>query len=117
MIKNVEYDDGTKFVDADWEGLVTSFVMSVGNNSKWANVVQDSVGRCYSQFSESDEYDCNGQIPLLLYRIIDCSYVENYLRCPTWNPYDIMECNYTSQYVDQCYSQANFENNYEYDYY
>lgn len=95
-------EDESKQVDVDWRGLVYSFLLSVGNDTLWTPVVNETVKRCYEQFSNSGEFDCKGQIPKHLFHIIDCSYLENYLKCAKWNPHDLKECEYTYQYVKKC---------------
>jgi hypothetical protein len=89
--------------DVNWEGLVSSFLLSVGNDTAWFPVINGSIYRCYSQFSEkNNEYDC-GVIPRNLYLITDCGYIENYLKCPNWNPSQIDTCTYSHEYISKCY--------------
>lgn len=88
--------------DVDWNGLVYSFLLSVGNDTRWLPVVTDSTSRCYNDFSGSnDEIDCD-VIPRSLYTVIDCAYVENYVKCPVFNPAGLKECSYTMQYAQKC---------------
>lgn len=92
----------TEKTDVRKEGLVYSFLLSVGNDTSWLPVVENSVSRCHSQFSEANnDYDC-GVVPLNLYLMVDCAYLQNYLKCPKWNPYGYEECAFTNEYVQKC---------------
>lgn len=95
-------EDGTFQIDVDWLGLVYSFLNSVGNDTLWTPVVHEAVKRCHDQFSNTGEYYCY-KVPYYLFTIMDCAYIENYLRCAKWNPYGIKECDITYQYVKKCF--------------
>lgn len=103
ILKDIQKEDGSiAQVDVDPNGLISSFLLSVGNDTKWRPVVTNAVTRCYEQNSENQNgYDCE-VIPMNLYLIIDCSYNEQFLKCPNYNPHNIKECEYTHQYIDQC---------------
>ena len=85
-----------------WQGFVSSFMLSVGNDSKWESVIHDSVQRCYFQY----EFNTHGLycnlIPLNLWEIFECSYRQNFLDCPVWNPKDLPECEFAKEYVSKC---------------
>lgn len=99
----IRNDDGSVAqVDVNPGGLVHSFLLSVGNDSQWIPVLSASTTRCYSQFSEtSNGYECD-VIPKNLFSVIDCSYNENYLKCPPWNPANLKECEFTYKFVQKC---------------
>lgn len=92
-------------------GLVLSFMMSVGNDSSWSPIVNQSISRCFSQFegggySEDTPLDCP-TVPSNFFPVIDCTYLQNYLKCPVWNPHGLEACQYSHQYVDQCFETKN----------
>jgi hypothetical protein len=92
----------TEKTEVKQEGLVYSFLLSVGNDTAWRPVVENSVSRCHTQLSEKENaYDCE-VIPKNLYLMVDCAYLENYLKCSKWNPYSYEECPYTHEYVTKC---------------
>ena len=92
--------------EIDFNGIVNSFLMSVGNDESWLPVLKDVVSRCYEQFSTSEGgLECNS-VPSELFEIIDCSYKQNYLKCPSWNPQGLFECQYTYEYVTKCMDDA-----------
>lgn len=90
-------------MEANWKEIVGSFMMSLGNDTLWTAVINDTVQQCFSQFSNSFEYDCNNQIPKNLFDIIDCCYHEHFLKCAKWNPNNLAECEYTYKYVQHCF--------------
>lgn len=95
-------------VDVDWHGLVYSFLLSVGNDTKWEPVLMDSVARCNEQFGgTANGYECS-VIPLSLYDVIGCSYIQNYLKCANWNPYEMPECKYTYEFASTCIDGSAF---------
>jgi hypothetical protein len=52
-------DDGDRSISM--QGLIDSFLLSVGNDTQWVSVVEGSVKRCYDQFADSESgYDCAG---------------------------------------------------------
>lgn len=83
------------------DGFIYSFLLSVGNDTAWEPVITGAVNRCYSQYLDDQGYDC-GVIPFSMYSIIDCAYLENYLKCPTWNPQNLRECAFTAEYARKC---------------
>lgn len=104
-------EDGKKQIEVDWKGLVYSFLLSVGNDTQWTPIITETVQRCYSQFSETNEFLCGDRIPSHLFLIIDCSYLEHYLKCAKWNPHDLKECEYTYKYVQKCSAEKGLEQN------
>lgn len=88
--------------EVDWTSLVSSFMMSVKGDDQWLPVINASVYRCYTQFSESNMGMHCAVIPLNLYYVIDCSYDENFLKCPPWNLNNIKACADTWNYVKKC---------------
>lgn len=75
---------------------------SVGNDPIWLPIVTLTTKRCYADFFDfSDEYYCD-EIPKYLYDVVDCTYIENFLRCPLFNPKRLNQCLMTFQYVDEC---------------
>lgn len=105
LLNPVYLEDGTQDKSAvDWNGLVYSFMLSVGNDSQWLPVVNSSSYRCFLTYSESQNGFYCDVIPLNLFDVIGCCYNENFLKCPPWNPYKIKECEQTWQYVKQCFT-------------
>lgn len=97
-------EEGQTVSDVDWKGLVYSFLLSVGNDTQWEPVLNLVCERCYQQFSgnpREDEYYCE-EIPISLFTVIDCSYVQNFVMCPTYNPHNAKECDYSMQYIKKC---------------
>jgi hypothetical protein len=85
------------------EGFIYSFMLSIGNESIWEPVITNAINRCFSEFASiNDGYDC-GLIPFNIYDVADCAYLENYLKCPSWNPSGLPECKYTYQYAKDCF--------------
>lgn len=83
-------------------GYVYSFMLSIGNETLWEPVITNSVSRCFTQFLDMNAgFDCE-IIPVSVFSIANCAYLENYLKCPKWNPDNIQECEYTSQYAKKC---------------
>ena len=88
--------------DINYKGVISSFLLSVGFDESWGPVLNEVVLRCYDQFSASDGgFECNS-MPVELFDIIECSYKQNFLKCPSWNPQGILECQYTYEYVTKC---------------
>lgn len=97
-------DDGSVAKsDINTTSLIASFLLSVGNDTRWAPVVTNSVQRCYDDLYQSKEGKLFCDIlPKTLYSVIDCTYNENFLKCPVWNPHNLIECEYTYKYVEKC---------------
>lgn len=95
-------NEGKNQIDVYWHGLVYSFLLSVGNDTQWTPVINETVQRCYNQFSETNEFDCSGRIPNHIFSIIECCYVEHFLKCAKWNPHGLKECEFTYKYVQKC---------------
>lgn len=92
----------TPNININKEALVESYMMSVSNNSVWQPVVEASVSICMERFAgESFDHECH-VIPRTLYSVIDCTYIENFMGCPLWNPDNDDQCEFTSQYVQEC---------------
>lgn len=89
-------------IEVDPNGLIYSFLLSVGNDTQWLPVITESTQRCYDDIPNTYENDCSNRMPKQLYSIIDCCYKENFLKCAKWNPFDIKECEYTTEYVSIC---------------
>ena len=103
-----EYGENGEFLqfDIDFKGIVNSFLMSVGYDESWGPVLNEVVLRCYDQFSASDGgFECMS-MPAEIFDIIGCSYKQNFLKCPSWNPQRIFECQYTYEYVTKCMDDA-----------
>lgn len=83
-------------------GLIFSFWLSVGNETKWNQPITDSCNYCFNAVTKQAEFDFCG-IPNHIYQIIDCAYNEVYFRCPFWNPFNVTSCELTKQYIDLCY--------------
>jgi hypothetical protein len=86
----------------DPQSLRDSFLFSVKNEPAWEPVITRSVQRCaYDLIGSSDEYQCE-VVPMEFYSIIDCTYKENFLKCPVYNPFKLPECSATRRYVEEC---------------
>lgn len=92
------------FVDINRDALISSFLLSVGNSTLWAPIVSATVYKCYQELwgTHVKEEVCSF-IPGSFYPIVSCSYTENFLKCPVWNPQQINECNFTLEYVEKCW--------------
>lgn len=87
-------------------GFIHSFMLSVGNETIWEPVITNAINRCFSQNEGSDQgFDC-GIIPVAIYSIADCAYLEHFLKCPKWNPSGLSQCVYTHQYAKECISNG-----------
>lgn len=87
----------------NYEGLTYSFLLSIDNDTRWEPVIRASTSRCYyDQFGTTDGYQCD-VIPNSLYNVIECSYKENFLKCPNYNPNEISECKETYEFLELCY--------------
>lgn len=87
------------------DALVNYFLLSVGNDTTWVPVTRGAVSRCYNDlWGTSDKKSCK-VVPQDLYDIIDCVYLEHFLKCPVWNPKHVIECSYTYKYVDKCWKR------------
>lgn len=82
--------------------LAYSFLLSVGNDTQWTGVVDESLSYCSSIVIKQALFDTCG-FPFHLFEIIDCSYNEIYFRCPFWNPFNLKACDYTREYIDLCF--------------
>lgn len=103
VLKVIYADDGNvTSVDVDWRGPVYSFMLSIGNDTRWEPLLNSVVGRCNEQFGGTDGSLHCGEIPNSLFDVIDCCYKQNFLQCPTWNPFLIPECQYTFDFVSKC---------------
>ena len=90
-------------VIVNWHGLVYSFMLSVGNDTKWGPVLKEVVSKCDDENGSTDSgYECDGLIPMSFYDIVKCSYRQNFLNCPNWNPSGRADCQYTYDFVEQC---------------
>lgn len=83
-------------------GLISVFMLSVGNDTQWTNPITDSVTYCFNAVPQQADLDSCG-VPTQLYDIINCAYNEIFFRCPVWNPSGLPECDYTREYVDLCF--------------
>lgn len=109
ILTSIDSDLGLRSFDVDWRGLVYSFLLSVNNDTQWNPVISETVQRCYDQFSNTNEFNCNSQIPTHLYQIVDCCYLEHFLRCAKWNPFGLKECEFTYKYVQNCFIPKDLE--------
>jgi len=84
------------------EGLVYSFMLSVDNDTTWEPVIRNSVKRCYDDNNGvSTDLVCNFPMELWV-NIVTCSFWENFLRCPNFNPNGTAECETTIQFLTEC---------------
>lgn len=88
----------------NWRGLAKSFMLSVGNDSQWEEPVESSCEECLRRSLpiRPAATDCL-EMPLQIYTVINCAYNEIYLKCPPWNPHDIKECEFTKQFIQECF--------------
>jgi hypothetical protein len=101
----------TKFVidpyirpNFDPEALIQAFLSSVlQTDGVWEPVVRRSVNRCFDDFTGAvDGFICDQTMPAILLEVIVCTYKENFLRCPTWNPDKLEICEFTQDFVSKC---------------
>jgi hypothetical protein len=53
--------DGSEKLEVDYKGIVYSFLLSVGNSTIWAPIIETSMKTCYEQFNYAGEgYYCDG---------------------------------------------------------
>lgn len=117
IVYNTTYENGSTSVDVSTDAIVRSFMLSIGNEEQWIHVISKTVQRCYDQFMSLSDFDCDDRVPMSLYDITDCCYNENYVKCPTWNPSGLEECDYTLQYFSQCFDFSMTQNDSDYFYY
>jgi hypothetical protein len=43
-----------------------------------------------------------------IYDIVFCTYKQNYMKCPPWNPHKLAECTQTMNYVERCMDDYNY---------
>ena len=92
--------------DIDYNSIMKIFLSSVGYDEQWVPILNEVVPRCYDQFFGSDlGFECYAALDDL-YNIITCSYKQNFLKCPSWNPQQIFECQYTYEYVSKCIEEV-----------
>lgn len=102
--KNEDGSPAPGTIQAD--GLIYSFMLSVGNDTQWKPVISESSNNCVLQFDGAGgEMDCE-VIPKSLYDILNCVYSRNYQKCPPWNPYGLEACQYTMMFVKKCMAGA-----------
>jgi hypothetical protein len=83
-------------------GFVASFMLSVDNDTAWEPIVKASTSRCFDDnIGTNDGFECE-IIPKSLKRVIECTYKENFLKCPNYNPSHISECKETYEYWEMC---------------
>lgn len=59
-----EKSDGSGRLELKIQGIINSFLMSVGNDSMWLPVLQQSVNTCFDQLNgSSDKNFCEGENP------------------------------------------------------
>lgn len=101
-----ENSNEKNFTHDPTKGMISSFMLSVGNATNWAKAVNESCSYCNEVIEKVEEFDSCG-IPNHLYEIFDCAYNEIFYNCPPWNPHNITECEYTKQYIDLCFRVKN----------
>lgn len=99
---NFNADGSVASTVVDPAGLIYSFMLSVGNDTQWEPIITESVNWCNDQYGGvTSKYECK-VIPLNLYEIVDCTTVQDYLKCPPWNPHNLPECQQTQEFVRDC---------------
>lgn len=103
MLDVINFENGTvEKVNIVPKGIANGLMLSIGNDSRWTSVIEISVERCYEQFFDpTPSRFC--AIPDSIFEVIDCTYTQNFMKCPIWNPHGIAECEYTMRYVTECY--------------
>jgi hypothetical protein len=57
----MDSDDGSGPLKINQQGMVDSFMLSVGNDSLWTPLVESSVKICYDQFADAGgDLECEG---------------------------------------------------------
>lgn len=90
-------------VNIEKRNLVYSFMLSIGNDTRWEPYMNTVASKCINENGATDVgYECGGIIPMSFYKVVNCVYKENFLNCPTWNPSGLIDCQYTREYVEKC---------------
>lgn len=106
LIANTDADGSPAPGNISAAGITYSFMLSVGNDTQWTPLITETSNRCVSQFAgDGGRVTCE-VIPEAFYHVINCGYIQNYLKCPTWNPAGINECQYTYQFVKLCMAEG-----------
>lgn len=100
-------DDWNSLAAVNITGLIYSFMLSVGNDSQWEPLITQSVVECNQErFSRKVSQLRCGVLPERLYDVINCVYMQCFVKCPTWNPHGLKNCHRTYQYVNNCVNWA-----------
>lgn len=87
----------------NWQGIVKSFMMSVGNDPIWEEPLNRIMPECYEKFgSISDQTSC-GFVPMDFSVVTDCGTRQSYLQCPNWNPTGLQNCSVNRAFMEKCY--------------
>lgn len=108
------YENNENDLKIGRQGIIDSFLLSVGNDTKWLPVITNSINNCVDRFGNEDIRKSKhtkycGVIPLTIYEVIDCSYEQNFINCADWNPHSLEECKYSRDYVEYCLSDIRFK--------
>lgn len=101
VMKKVEGAEGFVINEA---GIISSYMLSVWNDTRWEEVVTKSVKKCYNKEQNPNELN-NCGVPQAIFTIAPCVYLEDFINCPVWNPMKLDACQYTKQYVKDCLAQ------------
>lgn len=86
------------------KALEDSFLLSVEPElvESWRPVVRTSLNRCYDDmFGVHNKQRCD-VIPSSLFSVIACTAIENILKCPNYNPYNLESCEYEYEFYERC---------------
>lgn len=106
ILQNVINADKSVQIQPVPQNIFNAFMIArerFNESTAWLSVVNMSVELCYNQVSPTNQFDCDNAIPTYVYSIIDCTYLQNFLRCPSWNQND-PECATTYKYAQNCMS-------------
>lgn len=88
------------------QGVINIYMTSVQNDPAWEPIIRSSVNRCFDEANAFEfTYEC-GVIPSSLKFIYECCFIEQFLKCPYWNPDKREECPVIYKYNEECASAA-----------
>ena len=57
----VDSEDGSGVLRMDYKGLIFSYLLSVGNDTRWVPVISTAAKTCFDHFDGANEgYSCEG---------------------------------------------------------
>lgn len=99
------------------EGISKAFLISrqyYDQSIAWISIINISVTECMELPQQTNDFDCNGQVPKYLYDIISCVYLLEFLRCPNFRQNN-KACLNTYKYAENCMNDGKILEEYSYD--